>query len=178
MPPLEIHVRPALPTDLSTLHPLINTSYRSSQCWTNEHSLVKDERIPLSALSTLITTPPPNSTILVASSPSDHSTIYGCIQISEIPTHNNEADIGLFAVSPSVQSQGVGKRLLQAACDYARDELGKKVAVLHVISVRRELLDWYCRFGFTETGEREQFVWPELALIPDMQFSVLKKDLV
>ena len=55
--------------------------------------------------------------------------------------------------------------------------MNKKVAVLHVISVREELLEWYIRFGFKDTGEKVQFVWPELSLVPDMQMSILKKEL-
>ncbi|KAJ3028085.1 hypothetical protein HDV00_010632 [Rhizophlyctis rosea] len=179
---LPITIRTAQLTDAPTLHPLINTSYRSSAGWTNEHTLVKDERITLSSLRTELSQPASKSHILVATPrpttpPTIPPTIYGCIQISTT-SREGEADIGLFAVDPALQSQGVGRRLLEAACDYAKNTMRAKVALLHVISVREELLAWYRRFGFVETGEKEGFVWPELALIENMQFAILRKELV
>ena len=57
----------------------------------------------------------------------------------------------MLTVSPGLQGKGIGKRLLQAAEDKAR-ELGCNKTEMSVISIRRELIDWYKRRGYTDTG--------------------------
>jgi N-acetylglutamate synthase-like GNAT family acetyltransferase len=51
---ISVNTRPATLKDLTRLHELINISYRSDRCWTNESTLVKDARIEVKELSLLI----------------------------------------------------------------------------------------------------------------------------
>jgi ribosomal protein S18 acetylase RimI-like enzyme len=61
----------------------------------------------------------------------------------------------MLTVSPELQNSGVGK-LLQHAEIHAKD-LGLPKIVMTVISVRDELIAWYKRNGYEDTGEREPF---------------------
>lgn len=52
-----------------------------------------------------------------------------------------------------VQSQGIGRRLFEAAEKYATEELGAKKVIMHVIVVREDLLGWYNKMGYKGSGE-------------------------
>jgi ribosomal protein S18 acetylase RimI-like enzyme len=62
----------------------------------------------------------------------------------------------MLTVSPELQGQGTGKLLLQAAEEKARSE-GYRSVTINVITARHELVDWYKRKGFADTGERQRF---------------------
>jgi ribosomal protein S18 acetylase RimI-like enzyme len=53
---------------------------------------------------------------------------------------------------PQLQGGGIGKKLLSAAEDHAK-ETGYRKIYMSVISVRTELIDWYKRHGYTDTGK-------------------------
>ncbi|KAI8982016.1 acyl-CoA N-acyltransferase [Mycotypha africana] len=95
------------------------------------------------------------------------------LQPSENP---GEAEISLFSVLPSYQSKGIGSRLIRTVMAGMKD-LGFHTAVIHVIESRSEILAWYKKLGFVETGERVPFVWPELLKQDNLHFLTLKRKL-
>jgi ribosomal protein S18 acetylase RimI-like enzyme len=83
----------------------------------------------------------------------------------------------MLSVAPNTQGKGIGKKLMAAAEDHARS-LGITAIFMTVISVRKELIDWYVRHGYRLTGERKPFVVPDTRWgIPKQQleFVVLEK---
>jgi ribosomal protein S18 acetylase RimI-like enzyme len=62
----------------------------------------------------------------------------------------------MLSVSPKLQGGGIGKQLLKAADEYAR-QLNCNLIYMTVISVRAELIEWYKRHGYRDTGERVPF---------------------
>ena len=60
--------------------------------------------------------------------------------------------VGMFSVSPLLQAKGIGRLLLTAAEDYAK-QLNCTVLTMTVISTRHELIGWYQRRGYKATGE-------------------------
>lgn len=106
----------------------------------------------------------------------DRETVIGTLQIQATEGNKEEAEIGLFSVSPAYQSRGVGGRLIRAAFEHMKS-LGFKVATIHVIENRTEILVWYRKLGFEETGERIPFIWPVLLKVKDLHFLTLKKRL-
>lgn len=102
------------------------------------------------------------------------TTVVGTVQIQ--PEGPGEAGIGLLSVDQNYQSRGIGGRLVRAAMEEMK-VLGYKTAVLHVLETRAELLLWYRKIGFVETGEKEPFVWPEMLKVKSIGFLVLKKSL-
>ena len=59
--------------------------------------------------------------------------------------------IGLLAVDPSAQGQGIGRTLMDAAEAYGRAR-GCTVAEVTVVNVRTELPPFYRTLGYQETG--------------------------
>jgi ribosomal protein S18 acetylase RimI-like enzyme len=89
--------------------------------------------------------------------------------------------IGMFAVRPALQGSGVGRQLLAEAERVARAEQDALRIKMTVIEQRRELIAWYERRGYRETGATEPFPYgnPRFGLPKrgDLRFSVLEKRL-
>jgi len=85
--------------------------------------------------------------------------------------------LGMLTVSPELQNSGVGKKLLQQAEIHA-SALGLPKIVMTVISVREELIAWYKRNGYLDTGAREPFPASDVHIpiteVP-LEFIVLEK---
>jgi GNAT superfamily N-acetyltransferase len=58
---------------------------------------------------------------------------------------------GLLGVDPSRQGQGLGRKMVKAAEDYAR-AAGCKFMDLRIVDLRAELPPFYRRLGYVETG--------------------------
>ena len=64
------------------------------------------------------------------------------------------AYFGLLSVDPSRQGNGVGKRLISAAEDYAREQRCGWMDI-RVVNLRTELPPFYRGLGYVETGTEE-----------------------
>ena len=82
--------------------------------------------------------------------------------------------LGLLCIDPALQTGGLGKQLLAAAEDLARDTFGATVMEMTVIDVRRRLIEFYERRGYRVSGEKRDFPIP---LDPPLFMDVLVKDL-
>ena len=58
---------------------------------------------------------------------------------------------GMLAVDPSRQGSGVGRRLVEHAEQYARDQ-GCYVMDIRVVNLRTELPPFYRKLGYVERG--------------------------
>jgi predicted N-acetyltransferase YhbS len=86
-----------------------------------------------------------NGTFLVAE---DGHALVGCVYVQLLA---NRAHLGLLSVEPTKQGRGLGQHLMQSAERFARDA-GAAVMDLRVISARAELLSFYERGGYRQTG--------------------------
>ena len=69
----------------------------------------------------------------------------GCVYVE---THGARSYLGLLSVEPARQSLGLGRKLVIAAEEFARDS-GSRVMDLRVISARgKQLLPFYQRLGY------------------------------
>jgi predicted N-acetyltransferase YhbS len=104
--------------------------------------------------------------------------VVGCIQIEEdIQDENQDACIlGLLAVDPKSQSQGIGGKLIRFALKTARD-IGYKIAIIWVIEERLDIIAWYSRLGFVWNGARIPFVHDD-TIVPNLMFKVFSQALV
>jgi ribosomal protein S18 acetylase RimI-like enzyme len=139
-------------TDIPNIVRLLNMSYRgesSRKGWTTEADLIAGEvRTNEEELSRVMSEP--GSVILKYM---EDGKLLACVNLKK---HGDRIYLGMFSVEPDLQGGGIGKKMLQAAEEYAAHE-GCVAIYMYVISVRTELIDWYKRKGYVETGERVPF---------------------
>jgi len=99
----------------------------------------------------------------------------GCVFLHK---KDNRSYLGMFSVSPSAQGKGIGKKLLAAADNYAREQNCTSI-YMTVITVREELIAWYERNGYQKTGRVLPFPVDERSGIPTqpLEMLVLEKHL-
>ncbi len=102
--------------------------------------------------------------------------IKGCVNLQQ---QGAKVYLGMFSVSPQIQGRGIGKQLLIAAEEYAK-HLQCRVIYMSVISVRTELINWYKRHGYIDTGERKSFIEDGLTgkHLQPLEFMIMEKTIV
>ncbi|MFV5700058.1 GNAT family N-acetyltransferase [Flavobacterium sp. ZT3R17] len=137
--------------DVFALSRLINSGYRgesSKKGWTTEANLLEGLRTTEQELTETIENT--KNTILKFT---ENNQIIGCVLLVE---KEDQLYLGMLTVSPELQNSGIGKKLLQQAEIHAL-ELGLPKIIMTVISVREELIAWYKRNGYADTGAKEPF---------------------
>ena len=135
--------------DAEEINALLNLAYRGERGWTTEHSLVEGNRSAVAEIKHALENPQFHFLIL-----RDPETLIACIGLEPNQT---ETHIGTFAVHPSHQSNGLGKRVLAAGEAYAVEVLGARKFVMFVLSPRSELIAFYERRGYALTGQHKEF---------------------
>ncbi|SHM15353.1 GNAT family N-acetyltransferase [Hymenobacter psychrotolerans] len=164
----------AVQADIPALAALVNRAYRgeaSRQGWTTEADLLDGQRTDEADLQQHLTAP--GATFLLAHDAAGH--LLGSVYLKN---QHPDLYLGMLAVEPARQAHGGGRQLLAAAEAHAR-QLGCTSILISVISVRRELLAWYERHGFQETGETTAFPTDTRFGIPHqkLELSLLRKEL-
>ncbi|WP_268846961.1 GNAT family N-acetyltransferase [Flavobacterium aestivum] len=137
--------------DIISLEKLINSAYRgetSKKGWTTEANLLEGKRITVDELTEIIENK--KNTILKYTK---NNQIIGSVLLAN---EGNKLYLGMLTVSPELQNSGIGKQLLHEAEVHVL-ALGLPKIVMTVISIREELIAWYKRHGFEDTGAREPF---------------------
>lgn len=154
---------------------LLNSAYRgedSKKGWTTEAHLIAGEtRTDISSVVEVIAKPA--SIMLVYTN--EENKIIGCVNLQQ---HNNKVYLGMFSVSPHLKGGGIGKALLLAAEEFAK-QINCSSIYMSVISVREELINWYKRHGYVDTNERKQFIEDGVSgkHLQQLEFMVLEKKL-
>ena len=142
--------------DIPALTVLINSAYRgetSKKGWTTEANLLEGKRTDEQEMTEIFLDP--KNTILKYTE-NDH--IIGSVLLVE---KGHQLYLGMLTVSPELQNSGIGKKMLAEAENHAK-ALGLSSIIMTVISVREELIAWYKRHGYVDTGEREAFPVSEI----------------
>ncbi len=159
--------------DLAAITGLLNSAYRgerSKEGWTHEEHLIDGEvRTNEETLQQVIQ--PENSILLKYTN--QQQSIIGCVNLQ---LHADRIYLGMLSVSPKLQGGGIGKQLLKSAEEYAQ-QLHCRSIYMSVISVRTELIDWYKRHGYKDTGERIPFKEDSLTgkHLQPLEFMVMEK---
>jgi ribosomal protein S18 acetylase RimI-like enzyme len=170
-----LRITPATIKDIPALVELVNSAYRGDaarQGWTHEVDLISGTvRIDENSLKEIIEKP--HAVILKCTDAADN--LVGCVYLDK---QADKLYLGMLSVSPNIQAKGVGKRLLQAAEEYAYQHQIYRI-VMTVIDVRKELIAWYERNGYSDTGKREPFPADGRFGMPKvpLEFAVLEKAL-
>ena len=170
-------MRPATDADVPALVALVRSAYRGEESrtgWTTEADLLDDERIDDAGVLDKIAEP--STTVLVAVD--GDGALVACCEVRL--DAGGSGYFGLFAVRPSLQAAGLGRRVLQAAEQHATRH-GKSILEMTVIAQRRDLIAWYQRRGYRLTGQTRPFpsVVPgkDAASTGPLHFVVLEKSL-
>lgn len=166
----------ATPADIEAIVTLVESAYRGDsgrQGWTTESDLIAGQRTDVEEVSTLMTTP---DTYFLLAEDKGHL-IASCLL-----EHQGDAlYFGMFAVQPTRQGDGTGKQMIAWAEEHARS-LNCSSVRMQVISVRKELIAWYQRRGYQETGETMPFPYGQerfgIPLRDDLYFVEMVKSLV
>jgi ribosomal protein S18 acetylase RimI-like enzyme len=143
----------AVIADAPALDKLVNSAYRgdsSRKGWTTEADLLDGTRTDAAAIAELIQSP--GTTLLKYV---EDNEILGCV---ELRYQDGKLYLGMLTVRPHLQGKGIGKELLKAAEVEAKKQKCSSI-FMTVISVRKELIDWYLRHGYQLTGERKPFAF-------------------
>ncbi len=139
--------------DIPSINKLVNSAYRgdsSRKGWTTEADLLDGTRTDENAIKEFFAEA--GSTILKFI---DLEKIIGCVRLLK---HGSQLYLGMFAVEPTSQNRGIGKKILIAAEEEARKQNCRSIDMT-VISERKELIDWYKRNGYIEVGEKKPMVF-------------------
>lgn len=159
--------------DIPQLEILINSAYRgeeSKKGWTTEADLLDGIRINADGLKKIINEP--SSVILKCCSDNN---LVGCVYLKK---NNNKLYLGMITVAPLLQAGGIGKKILKASEKYAVEKKCDAIE-MRVISVRHELIAWYQRHGYHNSGKKLPF-GDEQALsvqTQPLEFIVMEKSL-
>jgi len=168
-----LFVKTATTADLAAITDLLNSGYRGERSkagWTHEEHLIAGEvRTTEESLKKVMEQQ--NSILLKYTN--EEGTIIGCVNLQQ---HEDRIYLGMLCVSPKLQGGGVGKQLLKTAEEYAR-QLQCRSIYMTVISLRQELVDWYKRHGYKDTGERIPFKEDPLTgkHLQALEFMVMEK---
>lgn len=170
-------IRPATLDDVPALADLVERAYRGEESragWTSEVDVIGGRRTDEAQLRALVAAP--DGTVLVGEQ--DGRIVATC----QVQRHGpGIAYFGTFAVEPTIQGNGLGRRMLTAAADHARDAFDATELEITVVAQQSALIAWYGRLGFVPTGETRPFPSdPDGAtpLVPDVHFVVMRLPLV
>ncbi|HBY9387996.1 GNAT family N-acetyltransferase [Klebsiella quasipneumoniae] len=147
---MELYSRIASADDAGDIARLVNSAYRPSKKfgWTHESDLISGDRISVEQVRSLFHE---NSVVLLLC---DEVCIVSCVHIK---MDHSSAYIGMLATNPELQSQGLGKKILSYAEQYAIEFFKTDTFRMSVLSSRPELLAFYERRGYTLTGETNSY---------------------
>lgn len=131
-------------SDLPALLPLINDAFRV------ETYFIRGDRLTPERLREHLAA----GRFLVAE---DDDALSGCVYVE---LHGPRAYLGLLSVHRDRQKTGLGRRLVAAAEEFAR-EMGARTIDLTVVNLRKELPPYYAKLGYSVIGEepiREEMV--------------------
>ncbi|CAF1299500.1 unnamed protein product [Rotaria magnacalcarata] len=165
--------RLAINSDYESISQLVNDAYRgesSHQGWTNEDEFFESQRINPDILTQMMAT---DGSVVLIFFEQDSKILIGCVSLQDstmaenirigccIPLQQDNkvksAYLGMLTVRPDLQRRGYGKFIVSVAEKFVRQQWNTQLIELSVLSNRQELIAYYIRRGYTDTGRRQQF---------------------
>lgn len=170
-------LRPATAADHPEIVALTNRAFRETgpQASWNVEDLIAGERINAELLRQDLADKPHAHLLIWRNEGGDH---LGHVWLE--PADGGAWYLGLLTVRPDRQDRKLGRALLAAAEDYAR-ERGAQRMRMTVINKREPLIAWYQRRGYQLTGETQPFPYGDDRFgrpkRDDLAFVVLQRSL-
>ncbi len=171
-------IRRAIASDLPALHELVARAFRGESAkagWTHEADLLGGQRVDREGLQAILDDRD-NEAILCAglradlaadgAGPGRGGGLIGCVRVSRAGPRGLDDDsglpapvagLGMLAVDPLCQAAGLGKQLVAAAEAFAMRHYDAQTMTMSVIAQRPELIAFYERRNYRDTGSRAPF---------------------
>ena len=167
-------MRHATLDDIPALIALVTSAYRgdaSRAGWTTEADLLDGARIDPEVLRADLERPQSKIVLLEQA-----GNLLACAHVA---IEDGAGYFGMFAVSPTLQGGGIGKRLLAECERIAREDWHLPCMRMTVIDVRDALIAFYQRRGYHRTGVFKPFPYGDPRFgepkRDDLRFEVLEK---
>ncbi|HWJ09412.1 MAG TPA: GNAT family N-acetyltransferase [Nocardioides sp.] len=168
--------RAATTDDVDAIAALVHSAYRGESSragWTTEADLLEGQRTdPDDVLASITAT---DSVVVLAER---DGVLAACCHVQR---RGSRCYFGMFAVDPARQGGGLGRQVMEYAEDLARTRWACTVMEMTVIRQRTDLIAFYERRGYTDTGRRSPFPYGDERFgIPqrdDLEFTLLAKAL-
>lgn len=166
--------RAATGEDVDAIVALVHSAYRGDSSrtgWTTEADLLDGRRTaPDDVLATIDAA---DSVVVLA----EHDgAIAACCHAQR---RGSRCYFGMFAVDPARQGGGLGKQVMAYAEELARTRWACTVMEMTVIRQRTDLIAFYERRGYIDTGRRSPFPYGDerfgLPRRDDLEFTLLEK---
>ncbi|OLT27571.1 GNAT family N-acetyltransferase [Nocardiopsis sp. CNR-923] len=172
----ELTYRAAARGDVPALVELVNSCYRgddSRRGWTTEADLLGGQRVDKDGMGELLGRT--NALVLVAEAEGE------LVACCELRRDTSGAYFGMFSVRPTAQGTGLGRRVLAEAERTVVRTWGCRVMRMKVLKQRQDLISWYERRGYTNTGRISPFPYGDESFgkpkRPDLAFVELTREL-
>ena len=174
-------LRPAVQADYAPIIDLINIAYRGtgpSASW-NIENFIEGQRLNESLLREDLAAKPHAHLLTYRDDPDDPAgPLLGTVWLD--PGKDGVWYLGLLTIRPNMQKRKLGRTLLAAAEDFAKQHGARRIQMT-VVNVRDILIAWYERRGYTLTEETRPFPYGDerfgRPLRDDLYFVVLQKDI-
>jgi len=160
--------------DLEEIAGVVNLAYRGAEGWTVENGYIEGQRTSVEWLREEIAAKP--EAMLLVWREDGGGQVLGSVWLE--PKGEGVWYLGMLNVRPAMQDRQLGRRLLAAAEEVARERGARRIRMT-VVNVRETLIAWYERRGYRLTGEMEAFPYGDerfgRPLRGDLSFVVLEK---
>ncbi len=133
---------------------LVNLAYRgdyAKQGWTTESELLGGQRTDSESIEEILSTP---HQMIMLVLDSESKKLLGSVHL--IKEANGTLYFGMLTVEPTLQNQGLGKKIIAEIERFAQKIQCSRIRFT-VIPVRQELIQFYERRGYQATGHFEEF---------------------
>lgn len=165
--------RAATAEDVDAVVALVHSAYRGDSSragWTTEADLLDGPRT--ASDDVLASIAAADSIVVLAES---NGALMACCHVQR---RGSRCYFGMFAVDPTRQGDGIGKWVMAYAEEQARN-WGSAAMEMTVIRQRTDLIAFYGRRGYTDTGRRSPFPYGDsrfgLPRRHDLEFTLLEK---
>jgi GNAT superfamily N-acetyltransferase len=172
-------LHPAVEADYVAIVDLANLAYRgsgSTASWNIETGIIEGQRLNESLLRDDLAAKPEAQLLTFRGDPD--GPLLGTVWLDK--KKGGVWNLGLLTIRPDLQNKQLGRALLAAAEDFARERGGRRIRMT-VVNVRDSLIAWYQRRGYRLTGETQPFPYGDerygRPLRDDLHFVVLEKNI-
>jgi thiamine biosynthesis protein ThiS len=142
-----LKLEPIVEADYPAVVELANVAYRGHDGWATEADVMSGTRLSLASLVADLHAKPQAHLLLVRGE--SEAEVRGTVWLE--PQESGTWYLGLLTVRPALQNRQLGRAVLTAAEDFARNR-GALTIRMTVLSARQTLIEWYERRGYHRTG--------------------------